>query len=255
MDTFSSDGVEIAYRDIAPEGAATGRAILLIHGFASNVAVNWETTGWLATLSHAGYRVVAMDVRGHGASAKLYAADDYRPALMAADAARLIDHLQLGVADVMGYSMGARIAVQLVLDHPEKVRDLVCGGMGDAMVRGIGGEAEIARALSVPQLTDDIGEVARGYRMFAERTKSDLRALAACIVGQRQPVAAGDLGRIGVPVLVAVGETDGVAGSATGLAALIPGAEAFVIPRRDHMLATGDRAYKAAVLDFLKRHP
>lgn len=253
MDTFSSAGVEIAYYDVPPV-RGTGRPILLIHGFASNVAINWESTGWIGALADAGFRVVAMDVRGHGASAKLYDADDYRPALMAADAARLIDHLALGAVDVMGYSMGARIAVHLALDHPQKVRTLIIGGMGDALVTGLGGEAEIAAALKAPALTDAIGETVRGYRTFAERTKSDRLALAACIVGQREAIAPERLAEIRAPVLVAVGETDGVAGSPQALAARIPGAEAFVIPKRDHMLATGDKAYKAAVLDFLSRH-
>jgi pimeloyl-ACP methyl ester carboxylesterase len=71
--------------------------------------------------------------------------------------------------------------------------------------------------------------------------------------GQRVPVTAEALGRLRVPTLVAVGTRDAVAGSAEGLAALIPGAEVFHIPDRDHMLATGDKTFKAAVLDFLER--
>jgi pimeloyl-ACP methyl ester carboxylesterase len=69
----------------------------------------------------------------------------------------------------------------------------------------------------------------------------------------RAPMARADVRRIAVPVLVAVGEEDDMAGSPEPLAALIPRAEAFVIPRRDHMRATGDKAFKAAALDFLSR--
>jgi pimeloyl-ACP methyl ester carboxylesterase len=69
--------------------------------------------------------------------------------------------------------------------------------------------------------------------------------------GSRQTLSATEVGRIAVPVLVAVGEHDPIAGSPEALAALIPGAKALVIPGRDHMLAVGDRVFKSAVLEFL----
>ena len=249
MQHFSSGGVEIAYDE-----SGAGAPILLIHGFGSNHAVNWQSTTWVGTLTHAGRRVIAMDVRGHGRSGRLYDPAAYDPWTMAGDAANLIDHLGLGAVDVMGYSMGARIAACLAIDYPEKVRTLVIGGMGAALLERIGGEEEIAAALRAPSLDDVTGDVGRAYRKFAEQTQSDREALAACIIGQRAAIPAGRLKEIAVPVLVAVGEKDRVAGSPHALAALIPGAEALVIPNRDHMLATGDRAFKAGVLDFLARN-
>jgi pimeloyl-ACP methyl ester carboxylesterase len=92
---------------------------------------------------------------------------------------------------------------------------------------------------------------ARTFREFAEQTKSDLKALAACIRSSRDPLPAEMVAKIASPVLVAVGERDVIGGSAQALAALIPGAEGFVIPGREHMKAVGDKAYKAAVLRFL----
>ena len=249
MDHFSSNGIDIAYRDIG-----SGEPILLIHGFASNVAINWESTNWLHTLSEAGRRVIAMDVRGHGHSAKLYDAALYRPGLMAEDAANLLAHLKIPRADVMGYSMGARIAVRLALAHPGKVRTLIIGGMGMSLVAGIGGEEEIVAALEAPSIEDAVGDVGRAYRKFAEQTRSDCRALAACIIGQRESIPAAALAGIRVPVLIAVGSKDKVAGSPEALAALIPGAQVLTIPNRDHLLATGDRTYKAGVRAFLARH-
>ena len=249
MHHFSSNGVDIAYTDIGE-----GKPILLIHGFGSNHAVNWQSTNWFHTLTAAGRRVIAMDVRGHGASAKLYTADAYTPALMAEDAANLLDHLAIARADVMGYSMGGRIAATLAIAHPEKVRTLVIGGMGMSLVEGIGGEEEIVEALEAPTLDEAVGDTGRAYRKFAEQTRSDRRALAACIIGQRERVPADRLVTIRAPTLIAVGSKDKVAGSAHRLAELIPGAEVLEIPNRDHMLATGDKAYKAGVLDFLDRN-
>ncbi|MHA1573804.1 MAG: alpha/beta fold hydrolase, partial [Alphaproteobacteria bacterium] len=125
MHTFDSNGVEIAYVD---EGA--GDPVLLIHGFASNVATNWIDTGWVQTLTAAGRRVIAFDNRGHGRSAKLYSTDDYGAPLMAEDARRLLDHLNIEAADIMGYSMGARISAFLAIAHPQRARSLVFAGLG-----------------------------------------------------------------------------------------------------------------------------
>jgi pimeloyl-ACP methyl ester carboxylesterase len=245
---FQSDGVEIAYLD---EGA--GDPILLIHGFASNTNVNWVDTGWVRFLTSNGFRVISIDNRGHGQSQKLYDVEDYGAPLMAEDARRLLDHLGIGRADVMGYSMGARIAAFLALAHPDRVRSCIFGGLGINMVRGVAGTGPIAHALEADSIDQVTNPTARTFRAFAEQTKSDLKALAACIRASRSPLTAEDVGRISCPVLIAVGSDDVVGGSAEALADLIPGAEALVIQGRDHMKAVGDRRYKEGVLAFLKR--
>ena len=246
MPSFKSDGVEIAYID---EG--TGEPLLLIHGFASNRTVNWVDTGWVKTLVGAGRRVIAFDNRGHGDSAKLHEPADYGAPIMAEDARRLLDHLHLNKADVMGYSMGARITAFLTMQAPERVRSAIFAGLGINMVRGMAGTGPIAAALEAPSIDDVTNPTARTFRAFAEQTGSDLKALAACIRSSRDPITAEGLGQIACPVLVAVGERDVIGGSASDLAALIPGAKALVIPNRDHMKAVGDRNYKDGVLDFL----
>ena len=250
MQTFDSDGVEIAFID---EGS--GDPILLIHGFASNVTTNWVDPSWVGTLRKAGRRVVAIDNRGHGASEKLYDPEVYPSPTMAEDARRLLEHLDIPRADVMGYSMGARITAFLAMTHPERVRSAVFAGLGVNMVRGVGGSGPIARALEAPTIDDVTNETARTFRAFAESTGSDLLALAACIRASRDKITAEELGALDVPVLVAVGSNDVIGGSATGLADLIPGAEALVIEGRDHMKAVGDRSYKNGVLEFLERRP
>lgn len=250
MPTFLSDGVEIAYLD---EGA--GDPILLIHGFASNARVNWVDTGWVKSLVGDGRRVIAVDNRGHGASAKLYEPDAYGAPLMAEDMRRLLDHLGIAKADVMGYSMGARITAFLALAHPARVRSIVFGGLGYNMVRPMAGTLNIASALLAPSIDDVKNATARTFRAFAEATGSDLKALATCIRSSREPITAEALATLGCPVLVAVGSDDVIGGSAVDLAALIPGAEALVIEGRDHMKAVGDRTYKEGVLAFLARRP
>ncbi len=255
LKTFSSDGVHIAYIDVPPAGTDRGEPILLIHGFASNHRINWVGPRWVETLSRAGRRVIALDNRGHGASQKLYAPHDYRSDLMARDAANLLAHLHIERADVMGYSMGARISAFLALGKPALVRSLVFGGLGDRLVHGVGLPVGIADAMEAPSLADLSDTMQRMFRAFADQTKSDRRALAACIRGSRQTVSENGMAAIAVPTLVAVGTRDDVAGDPHKLAAMMPNAEALDIPGRDHNLAVGDKVYKAGVLAFLERRP
>jgi pimeloyl-ACP methyl ester carboxylesterase len=250
MPRFQHGPVEIAYLD---EGE--GEPIVLIHGFASTKEINWVHPSWTKTLVTSGRRAIALDNRGHGESTKLYDPADYDTHLMADDVRALLNHLAIERADIMGYSMGARITAFLALAHPARVRSAVIAGLGIHLVDGVGLPIEIADALEAPSLADVHGQIGRTFRTFAEQTKSDLKALAACIRGSRQTLTRGQAAAIKVPVLIAVGTKDIVAGSAHELAALMPGAKALDIPGRDHMLAVGDKVFKAGVLAFLQERP
>jgi pimeloyl-ACP methyl ester carboxylesterase len=247
---FAHDGFDIAFSD---EG--TGDPVLLIHGFASSAKVNWISTGWTSFLQESGFRAVAFDNRGHGLTSKSYHKEDYAPVMMASDAAALLHHLGISRAHVLGYSMGARITAFLAMQSPALVQTLILGGLGDDMINGVGDWAPIAAALlseAPDTITDSRGAA---FRKFADQTRSDRRALAACIVRSREPITESQLAAIRIPALVAVGTDDDIAGSARGLAQLLPNGLAFDIAGRDHMRAVGDRSFKKAVLDFLRRHP
>jgi pimeloyl-ACP methyl ester carboxylesterase len=248
MQTFSSDGVRIAFTD---EGR--GEPVLLIHGFASSVRHNWREPGWIAFLARNGFRVIAMDNRGHGESDKLYDPAGYGAPIMAGDARRLLDHLGIARADVMGYSMGARITAFLALDRPDRVRSAIFAGLAGNMVRPMAGTGPIAHALEAESVDAVTNPTARTFRDFADRTGSDRRALAACIRSSREPLTREMVARIACPVLVVAGSDDVIAGKAEDLAGLIPGAEALTVPRRDHMRTVGDGVYMDGVLDFLRR--
>lgn len=240
-------GTEIAWFD---EGDPSGAPVLLIHGFASSANVNWVHPGWLKTLGDAGYRVIALDNRGHGASARPHDPAAYYPSVMADDAVALLDHLGIAEAHIMGYSMGARISAFLTLAHPERVMSLVLGGLGIGLCDGVGDWDPIAEALRAPSIDDVTHERGRMFRAFADQTRSDREALAACIETSRVLVSREDVARIDVPCLVAVGTKDDIAGSPQELAELMPHGRALDIPGRDHMLAVGDRVFKKAVLEF-----
>jgi pimeloyl-ACP methyl ester carboxylesterase len=249
LGSFASNGVDIAY-----EIYGQGDPILLIHGFASNGFVNWRSTSWVDLLEKAGRMVVTIDNRGHGHSGKPQAPEAYDAYMMAEDSRALLDHLAIPQADVVGYSMGARLAAILAIEHPERVRSLVLAGLAANMIHGVAGGDEIADALLAPQLSA-VGGVGRAFRIFAEQTRSDLAALAACIRASRQKIAPEQLARISCPVLVVAGSNDEIAGPLAPLAEAIPGAESLSLKGRDHMKAVGDREFKLAVLDFLDRRP
>ncbi len=246
MPTFQQDGIEIAYLD---EG--DGEPILLIHGFASNKAINWVNPGWVDLLVKDGRRVIALDNRGHGESTKFHDPDAYGAPVMAEDARRLLDHLELQTVDVMGYSMGARISAFLALNHPHRVNRVIFGGLGYGMVSGVGDPEPIAAALEAERLQDVTDRTGRAFRAFAEQTKSDRQALAACMRSSRQKISEEDVSRIERPALVAVGTKDDIAGSPEKLAGLMRDARVLEIPGRDHMIAVGDKVYKKGVLEFL----
>lgn len=254
MEYFVHDGFDIAYLDRGP-GAGGGDPVLMIHGFASSHYVNWVAPGWFKTLNEAGYRAIAFDNRGHGSSSKSYEPADYTPTKMASDAVALLDRLGIERAHVMGYSMGARISAFMALAEPARVATLVFGGLGIGMVDGVGDWDPIADAL----LAADPGTVdhprGRSFRAFADQTKSDKRALAACIATSRELLGEDDMARIAQPTLVAVGTRDDIGGSARDLAALMPRGVAFDIEGRDHMLAVGDRSFKQRVLEFYADNP
>jgi pimeloyl-ACP methyl ester carboxylesterase len=255
MQEFSSDGVRLAYLDFASEGPDLGQPILLIHGFASNHGVNWLFPQWVKTLTKAGRRTIVFDNRGHGRSEKLYDPAQYTPWLMARDAVNLLDHLHIERADVMGYSMGARIAAHLAVAAPSRLRGLVFGGLGVHLVDGAGLPIGIADAMEAESLGSLTDPMQRMFRAFADATKSDLRALAACMRGSRHAMSEAEVGSITAPTLVCVGSEDDVAGDAAGLAKLMPNAAALIIPGRDHNRAVGDKVYKQGVLAFLADLP
>src|SRR6202167_3468420 len=246
MPSFHNGAVEIAYLD---EGE--GEPILLVHGFASTKNVNWVYPTWVSELKKNGRRVIALDNRGHGDSSKLYDPELYHIGTTAGDFAALMDHLQIERADIMGYSLGARITAWLAQSQPQRLRSVIFGGLGMGLIEGGDPGETVAKALEAPSLEDVTDPVGRTFRAFADQTRSDHRALAACLRGSRRLMTSDGAAGIKVAVLIAVGTTDEIAGSAAALGKIIPGAEVLDIPNRDHMRAVGDKVYKTGVLEFL----
>ena len=142
MPSFHNGDVEIAYLD---EGE--GDPIVLVHGFASTKNVNWVYPTWVSELKKNRCRVIALDNRGHGDSAKLYDPEAYHIGTMAGDVAALMDHLKIERADIMGYSLGSRMTALLALNQPQRLRSAIFGGIGIGLIEGGGlfcmGDADV----------------------------------------------------------------------------------------------------------------
>lgn len=248
MPGFQSEGLTLAY-----EVYGEGPPVVAVHGFGSSGDVNWVATGWVEALTGAGYQVITLDNRGHGQSEKVYDPALYGAPDMARDVVNLIDHLGLGKVALIGYSMGARISAFVCLQNPEKVACAIFGGLGANMPTPTLDSDEIIAALEAEALSDVTHKTGRQFRIFADHTKSDRKALAACMAGSRTRIAIDNLKTIAVPVLVAVGSEDETGGPAGPLAEMLPKGEALVIERRDHMRATGDPQFKRGAIEFLSR--
>jgi pimeloyl-ACP methyl ester carboxylesterase len=250
MPTFQSfDGVTLSYED---EGR--GRAVLLLHGFAADTNINWVRSGVLDALVDEGFRVLALDARGHGLSEKPHDPAPYADDAMVRDARALLDHHELERAHVAGYSMGASTALALAATDPRILRAIAVGVGGTTLSRreeaspgeGFGsGMADGFLAEDPETITDPL---ARQFRTLADSVRADREALAACARGRRETDL--DYGAIAVPVLVVAGVDDELAGDPAELAARIPDARSATVPG-DHFTSLQHPKLQQAVLEFL----
>jgi pimeloyl-ACP methyl ester carboxylesterase len=252
MASFISGGVQIAYDDITPAGGAD-RTIVLIHGFASNRIEGWKRTGWYAAFERRRTRVIALDQRGHGESAKLYEPQAYERERLAADVLNLMDELGVERADMFGYSMGTRTALELAVAQPSRLSHLILGGVGGKLLEkapDVAGEpmadamlAEDPSTISQPML--------QSFRQFADEQGEDRKALAAVTRVRNMPFNHDALRDMPVPTLVVAGSGDEGAGDPEALARIFPHGRGVSIPGCDHFSAIPHALTKAAVFDFL----
>ncbi|HEY9217987.1 MAG TPA: alpha/beta hydrolase [Phenylobacterium sp.] len=254
MATFTSDGVILAYDDIAPPDYE--RTVVLLHGFASNRNEGWRRTGWYGAFERRRMRCVALDQRGHGESAKLYEPQAYTREKLAGDLIALLDHLELPRVDLFGYSMGTRTAMQAAIDAPDRLSNLILGGIGERLFETRTAAPEpggmsMAQAMLAEDPETITPAMLRSFRHFADEQGEDRRALAAFTEAKNPPLDRAALEALPVPVLVVAGQRDQGAGDPEGLAAVFPDGRGKTIPGCDHFSAIPHALTKAAVFDFL----
>ncbi len=251
MPFFDSGSVTLHYLD---QGA--GPAVVLLHAMASHLRHSWVDTGWVETLCSA-HRVVAMDCRGHGLSAKSEDPDFYTADKMADDAARLLDHLSIRRALVAGYSMGACVALNMAIRHGERLRAMVIGGVSSRAYKvpppqELARLVEILRAEDLSSYTD---KAALFMRSLCLKNGNDPKALAAFSLHRRPDVEQSQLAAIRAPVLIAAGTRDAIVEGVEELAASIPGARVITLEGRTHLDALADPHFRRAAAGFFASAP
>jgi len=243
----ASDGTDIAY-DCMGEGPP----IVLIHGFGASRTITWANTGWYQRLMQAGHKIIAIDCRGHGESQKPHAPADYDESRMVMDIVAVLADLEIPESDVMGYSMGAQLAIRLMHDAPYRVRRVVLGGLGESYFRHAKELEEIiARGLLAKDPSKITDPTAREFRTFCEKAGDDLAAMAACMRRPRRIFSPDELRAMPQKVLVVCGADDNMSGSPEPLAQAFRDAQVLIVPKRNHHSTVGDPAYKHAVVTFL----
>lgn len=252
MPSFTHRGVELAYDDIKP-AASFERTIVMVHGLASSKGEGWRRTGWYNAFERRGYRVVALDQRGHGESQKLYAPTDYLRRTMAEDLVGLLDHLELSGIDLLGYSMGSGVSLEAALLAPGRIANLILGGVGDHLLDPppeLDPEV-LAQGMLAPDVEAIEDEMAQSFRIFAEEQDADLKALAACLRAPSPVPDVAAFATLTMPVLVVAGDGDEPAGDYERLASMFPRGVAATVRGCDHFSAMPNAMTKAAVFDFL----
>jgi len=252
MASFTHDGVQIAYDDIAPPGEAQ-RTIVLLHGFTSNRNEGWRRTGWYGAFERRGMRVVALDQRGHGESEKLYDPAAYTRDRLAGDVLALMDHLEIGRADLFGYSMGTRTTLAAAIAAPERFSNLILGGVGGKLLDPSpdGAWRRMADALLAEDPATIEHPMLQSFRHFADEQGEDRRALAAFVEARNPPLDAEAMRGLPMPVLVVAGQRDEGAGDPEELARTFPAGHGVTLVGCDHFSAIPHALTKAAVFDFL----
>jgi len=249
--TIVSKGVLIRYEDTG----GSGPPIVLVHGFASRLEINWRWTGWFDALTGSGRRVIALDWRGHDQSGKPQEPEAYGDGVMSDDVLAVMDAAGAETADLMGYSMGGTIALGLVLRFPARFKTAILGGFGLPDVATVDSERNaFADALTAPDASSLTDQGIAAFRQFLEGSGQDVAALAALMRGQTMYEDEQATKDVALPLLLFCGDKDHALAGARRLAGLVRRAEMVTVPEADHMNAVMNQRYKDAVLAFLAKH-
>jgi len=260
---FDSAGQRIRYIE---EGQGT--PVILIHGYTTNTERQWVQTGVFAALA-AQYRTIALDARGHGGSGKPHDRAQYGPE-MGRDIIRLMDHLGIRQAHIVGYSMGAHIVAQLLTQQPGRFLTATLGGASGRR----NWSEEDQRRVDIESAEMDEGMLRSQFLRLRPRelpppTEEEIRADSARRLAGQDPralaavrrsnpdqvVTEAEMAAVTVPTLGIVGTSDPYLREFEALKQVMPQLELVTIPGASHGSAPGTPQFRDALLAFLRAHP
>ena len=247
---LTPDGMSIATYEFGDDPEAP--VVFALHGFSSSSAVNWLNTGWTRELVRAGYRVIAMDQRGHGASTKPHEPEAYTMTALVADVQAVLDTYLLTDVSFVGYSLGARVGWHAALELPVHISRAVFGGIPDGYPLTRFRVDQARRYIADGSPVED--RLTQAYVSMAESIPgNDLTALVALVEGMQEGEQPDPANPPAQPVLFATGSEDRIVDASRRLAAATPHGEFYEIPGRNHFNAPTSRKFRDAALDFLDR--
>ena len=259
---FDSNGVRIRY---IVQGS--GEPVVLVHGFTASIEKNWITPGVFQQLAK-NFRVIALDCRGHGKSGKPHDTKQYGPE-MALDIVRLLDHLKVQKAHIVGYSMGAVITAKLLTMKPERFLTATLGGAG-----GLLDPTELEIKL-LDQLRADMEKGSLRTLILAltpdgqpKPTEEQIKQAEASVLAGQDLAALAALSRanlamaiteaqvaaINVPTIAIIGTADPLIAGVNKLKKVMPGLKVVTIEGARHAEAFARPEFIAALEEFLKAH-
>lgn len=225
------------YYEVHGEGGDQGptRPLVLLHGGLLTIDLSFGPV--LPELA-AGRQVIAAELQGHGRTADIER--DIDLSVLASDVAGLLDHLGVGQADVLGFSLGGGVALQLTLDRPDRVGRLIAVSVsyaGDGFHPEISDPAQHATSTRMPT-EEDFRQMREAYErlapdpghfeVFAAKTSQAANTLRGW--------TAAELGSITAPTLLVFGDHDFIRlEHAVRMHELITGAQLAVLPGATHM--------------------
>jgi pimeloyl-ACP methyl ester carboxylesterase len=245
---MSSDGFKIATYEWGTDDLPT---VVAVHGFASSALLNFFQTGWVRDLTRAGFRVIALDQRGHGASDKPHSPADYTLEKLVDDLLAVLDTYMLDETQYVGYSLGSRVGWQAAIDLPDRITRVVLGGIpdGDPLTRFRVDEARAFIAHGTP--VED--RLTNAYvTMAGSIPGNDLDALVSLVEGMRGGTQPDPEHPPTQPILFATGSEDGILDNSRSLATATPAGSFFEIPGRHHFNAPTSRAFRDAAVEFVR---
>lgn len=223
----------------------SGLPVLLVHGLASSFDLNWREPGWVDLLSDAGRQVIGVDLLGHGKADK-----PHDPAAYSDVADDIVAALPADGSTVqaIGFSMGARLLLEVASEHPDRFERIVVAGIGAGVFEDVSTEP-LATAIE-GGVVDDTHGVARLFAQFAAGSGNDPKALGAFLRRKAAPLERAKLARITCPVLVVLGDKD-FAAPADPLVDALPDATFVSLKGADHFATPKDFKFIDAALEFL----